>query len=215
MWLNNLYQKIFYGDLIARNSIRNEFALKLMIKKMVESVHDEISFNRIRNIIQSSGVKIGTATIIEYANYLEECWLSFSLKNYLAKLSERESAKKYYFVDNGIVSLFLLNPETILMENMVACQLRRLFGEEIYYVKDKLEVDFFIPEQKLLIQVAYKLNSPETEKRETDALYKFSGLVNADKLMIITLDTERVIEQNGQTIHIVPIWKWLLQIEGK
>lgn len=210
MWLDNLYQKIFYGDLIARYKIRNDFALKLLIKKMAESLHDEVSFNRIRNIIQSTGTKIGTATVIEYTSYLEESWLVFGIKNYLAKISERETSKKYYFIDNGILSLFLQNPETILLENVVACRLRQLFDNQLFYVRSKVEVDFYIPSIKTLIQVAYTIANIETENREVESLLTIGEAVGAENLMIITLDDDRIITRNSVEIKVIPVWKWLL-----
>ena len=211
MWLDNLYQKIFYGDLIAKYKIRNDFALKLLIKKMAESLHDEVSFNRIKNIIQSTGTKIGTATVVEYTSFLEESWLVFGIKNYLAKISERETSKKYYFIDNGILSLFLQQPETFLLENIVACKLRQLFGNQLYYVRSQVEADFYIPTTKTLIQVAYSLSNFDTENREVDSLLKVNETIAAENLMIITLDTEKIISQNSVEIKVIPVWKWLLK----
>lgn len=211
MWLENLFQKIFFGDLVARYKIRNDFALRLMIKKLAESCQDEVTFNRIKNIIQSAGYKIGTATLIEYMEYLKETWLIYSIKNYQAKISERETSGKYYFVDNGILSLFLMNAETILLENIVACQLKRLYGEGVYYLKSKSEVDFYIPEKQLLIQVCYKINMVETEKREVDALMSAAQKVDTKEMLVITLDTEKVQDVNGFQIIFVPVWKWLLK----
>ena len=213
MWLDNLYQKIFYGDIIARYKIRNDFALKLLIKKLAESLHDEVSFNRIKNIIQSTGTKIGIATVIEYTSYLEESWLIFGIRNYLAKISERETAKKYYFIDNGIISLFLQHPETILLENIVACKLRQMFGDELFYVRSQVEVDFYIPKNQSLIQVCYNLSTIETENREIDSLLKIKEHINAKTLTIITLNEERVITRNNEEIKVVPVWKWLLTVD--
>jgi len=209
-WLDNLYQKIFYGDLVARYKIRNEFALKLTVKKLAENIHDEVSFNRIKNIIQSTGTKIGTSTVLEYISFLEESWLVFGVKNYLAKISDRETKKKYYFIDNGILSLFLINPATILLENMVAVKLRQLYADQFYYVKTSNEVDFYIPSKKMLIQVCYMMSKTDTEKREMNALLKINEVIKADYLTIITLDEERKKNVNGLEINIIPILKWLL-----
>lgn len=211
MWLDNLYQKIFYGDLIARYKIRNDFALKLLIKKMAESLHDEVSFNRIKNIIQSTGTKIGTATVVEYTSYLEESWLVFGIKNYLAKISERETSKKYYFIDNGILSLFLQKPETILLENIVACKLKQLYDNQLYYVRTQVEVDFYIPTTKTLIQVSYNIDNFETENREIESLLKVNETIAAENLIIITLDNEKVVTRNLVEVKVIPVWKWLLK----
>lgn len=158
-----------------------------------------------------AGSKIGTATIIDYISFLKESYLVFELENYLAKISDRESRKKYYFIDNGIVPLFLNNPETILLENMVACRLKQLYGDQLYYIKAQAEVDFYIPTQKMLIQVAYNIQNPETEKREINSLMKNLPLVEAEKLMVITFDQEKVLEAEGYKIELIPVWKWLLK----
>ena len=210
-WLDNLYQKIFYGDLVARYKIRNEFALKLTVKKLAENIHDEVSFNRIKNIIQSTGTKIGTSTVLEYISFLQESWLVFGVKNYLAKISDRETKKKYYFTDNGILNLFLINPAIILLENIVAVKLRQLYAEQFYYVKLNNEVDFYIPSEKMLIQVCYSMRNTETEKREINTLLKINEVIKAEFLAIITLDEERTENMNGSEINILPVWKWLLK----
>jgi len=210
LWLQNLYNKIFFGDIIARYKIRNDFALKLIIKKLAESVHDETSFNRIRHIIQSAGVKIGTATIIDYIEYLKETWLLFSIKNYFAKITERETAGKYYFIDNGILSLFLMNAETILFENLIAIYLKKKYGNDLFYLKKNNEVDFYILKEKTMIQAAYSLHNPETETREIKAMINLASHVETEKMMIITLDTEKQLQYNHHSITVIPVWKWLL-----
>ena len=210
LWLTNLFEKIFYGDLISRYKIRNDFALKLMIKKMAESIHDEISFNRIKNIIQSTGIKIGTATLIDYVKYLKETWLIFEIKNYFSKISSRETPGKYYFIDNGILSLFIMNPETILLENIVALRLKQLYGNEFYYFKSQTEVDFYIPKKKIMVQAAYQVHLVETEKREINSLLKAAKQVETKEMWIVTLDTEKQMKVNDFTIQFIPVWKWLL-----
>ena len=113
-WLSSLFNKIFFGDLVARYSIRNDMALKVLIRKLAESVKQPSSFTRLANLVSSTGKKITTDTIIDYLNYLEDTWIMFSLENYASKLADKVSNKKYYFMDNGILSLFLMDPETSL-----------------------------------------------------------------------------------------------------
>ncbi|MDZ7743061.1 MAG: hypothetical protein U5Q03_15320 [Bacteroidota bacterium] len=57
---------------------------------------DETSFNRLKNIIKSSGVGIGTQTLIEYFEYLNDSFLISSIGNFNAKFVERESKKKFW-----------------------------------------------------------------------------------------------------------------------
>lgn len=209
MYLSNLFQKLFYGDIIARYSVKNEKALQLVVKKMAESVNNETSVNRIKNLVKSIGIPVGTSTIFEYLKYLEESYLLVSVENYIHKFVERETKKKYYFIDNGILMLFLNNQDTKLLENLVFLELKRRYTN-IYFYKRNLETDFYIPEEKLLIQVSYSISDIETEKREVKSLLKSNEELTCNKKIIITFDTEKQLQIDNITIDVLPIWKWLL-----
>jgi hypothetical protein len=208
-YLSNLFQKVFLGDIISRYQVRNPFALRLLVKKLAESTMDEVSFNRMRNIISSTGLQIGTATVIEYLKHLEEAFLISPLDNYQAKISSRASKKKYYFRDNGILSLFLMDPPSFQLETLVYNHLRVFNGSNVYYLRNGYEVDFFVPGE-LLIQVCYGLDEPATRKREVSALLKASEKYQVKKRYIITYNSEETMEENGRKIEVLPLWKWLL-----
>lgn len=211
-WLSVLYQKIFLGDLIARYKIRNEVSLKLLVKKLSESINQPSSFNRLANIVSSAGQKIQTSTVIDYMQFMEESWLIFSMENYAAKFVEKESAKKYYFRDNGILNLFLIDPDTALLENRVAIELKKHFCNEVYFYNKNVEVDFYVPQHDWLIQVAYSIANDDTREREISSLLKVAKHLQAKRLTIITYNEEHTISlDNGSTIEVIPLWKWLLE----
>ena len=211
-WLSGLYQKIFFGDLVARYSLRNSDSMRLLVKKLAESVMQPSSYNRLKNIVSSAGDSVGVRTIIDYVGYLQETWLIFSLENYAARFAERESNRKYYFIDNGILNLFIFRPETLLLENLVAITLHRQFGEKVYFYNQHIEVDFYIPEESWLIQVSYNISDVQTFEREVNGIVKAAKFLNAERLQIVTRNDERVIEKDGLSIEVLPIWKWLIQI---
>ena len=208
-WLSVLYQKIFLGDLVARYKIRSDVSLKLLVKKLSESVKQPSSFTRLANIVSSAGQKIQTSTIIDYVKYMEETWLLFSITNYAAKFAEKESAKKYYFRDNGILNLFLIDPETSLLENRVAIELKKHFGNEVYFYNKSVEADFYVPQHDWLIQVAYSLRDNDTREREVSSLLKVAKHVAARQLTIITYNEEQTIQVDDFSIEVMPLWKWL------
>ncbi len=212
-WLSNLYQKILLGDLVTRYQVRNAFALQILIRKLAGSVKQPTSFNRLANVVSSSGKKISTDTVIDYLGYLQESWLVFSLENIAAKLVDKVSNKKYYFTDNGLLNLFLIDPLTSLLENQVAIQLRRLYGEEVYFYHRRIEVDFYVPSTQLAIQVCYNIQDVETRRREVGALIKLSKQLAVDRMVIITKEEEDAIEDHGLNIEVIPVWKWLLQTQ--
>ena len=209
-WLSSVYQRIFFGDLISRYQIRNDYALRVLIRKLAESVKQPTSFNRLANIVSASGKKISTDTVIDYLGYLKETWLVLQVENICAKLAEKESNKKYYFVDNGILNLFLIEPVTSLLENLVAIRLRQLYGEDLYFYQRGVEVDFYVMDIQLAVQVSYSLSDPETRSREVNALLKMAEQIEVKSMMIITKDEEETVESDGYSIQVVPAWKWLL-----
>jgi hypothetical protein len=208
-YLSNLFQKVFLGDIIARHQVRNPNALRLLIKKLAESTMDQVSYNRMRNIVISTGLHVGTATIIEYVKYLEDTFLISPLLNFNAKISSREAKKKYYFRDNGLLSLFLMEPTSIQLESLVFNTLRKRYGANLFYMRNGYEIDFFIPGEAM-IQACYSLAEPITRKREISGLLQAFAKNPVKSLHIITYQTEELIVENGVTIHVIPAWKWLL-----
>lgn len=212
-WMSNLFSKIFFGDIIARYKVRNDFALKLMIRKMAESVKQPLSFNRIASIVSSAGKKISTDAVIDYIGYMNDSWLILPYENLYGKLQDKESNRKYYFIDNGLLHLFLIDANTSLLENIVAITLRRKYGEGCYFWNSKTaEVDFVIPEESMGIQVSYSLTDPDTLKRETDGLVKLAAFQDIRHLIIVTKDEENVIDMGAHTIQVIPLWKWLVEV---
>lgn len=212
-WLSSLFNRIFFGDLVTRHSIRNDFALKVLIRKMAESVKQPLSFNRMASIVSSTGKKISTDAVIDYVGYMKESWLILPYENICGKLQDKEMNKKYYFIDNGILGLFLTDPVTSSLENIVATNLRRRYGEDCYfYNTPKWEVDFYIPDQSMAIQVSYSIADEDTKRRESNGLVAISQSLDVDNLIIVTRDEELDIESEDKTIHVVPLWKWLLEI---
>lgn len=209
-WISSLFNKIFFGDLVTRHQVRNDFALRIMIRKLAESVKQPTSYNRIASIASTVGKKISVDTVIDYMGYLQESWLILSYENIAAKLIDKESNRKYYFIDNGILNLFLLDPATSLLENQVAIRLRQKYGSQVYFYNKNVEVDFVVYDEGIAIQVSYSLSDPETEKREVDALLKLNKVLPMRKFMIICKDEERDITVNDVTIQVIPVWKWLL-----
>ena len=214
-YLSSVYQKIYMGDIIARNKITNVAGIRILVRKMAESVCRPISYNRVNNLLSSVGGKLSLATTIKYVEYCEEAWLLLRLRNYATSLADKESNCKYYFIDTGILGLFLIDKDTMLLENLVALNLFRIYGhdpdnERVFFYKTAYEVDFYIPEDELAIQVSYSLLDEETQKRESEALSKLPGHLSCSKRLILTYDEEDRITDKYGTIEVIPTWKWLL-----
>ncbi|MDE6669063.1 MAG: ATP-binding protein, partial [Muribaculaceae bacterium] len=213
-YLMSLYQKIFLGDIAARHRVENIFALRLLFRKLAESVKQPLSFTRATNIVASTGTKIGKSTIINYLSYATDAYLILTVPNIANSITERVSNPKYYFIDNGIISLLALDIRTSLLENLVALTLIRRYGstDAVYHYNHGIEVDFYIPETATAIQVCYSLEgASKTSERETNGLIKISKILSCNRCIIVTYEEEGNIEQDGVNIEIIPAWKFLLE----
>lgn len=210
-WLTSLYQKILFSDIVVRKSIRSERGIGLIVRKIADALMHPLSVKRMHDVIQGGGTKITRETITNYISYLEESYLCFSIPNYRDTLSERSQVKKYYFHDNGLLSLFILEPEPKLLENLVAHTLFRKYRENLFYYNKNIEVDFYIPDKACAIQVAYMLNSEDTREREVSALAALHAYKPLKRALLITYNQEGTIVKGDLQIDIIPIWRWLLQ----
>lgn len=209
--LQSLYQKIYLGDICARNNIRNSKVMGLLIKKLAESVKQPTSYNRLQNIIKSTGQSVTVNTVIDYLSFAVDSWLILPIENGYAKIGERESVKKYYFIDNGILNLFLVDSETSLLENFVAVTLCKKYGREnVVYLKGDKEIDFYIEETNTAIQVSYSIKDDNTRNREVDALCRYAQTNKDVKPMIITWEEKENLVVDGVSIEVVPVLDWIL-----
>lgn len=213
-WLNSLYEKIVLGDVIQRNKVKNEHALRLAIKRLAENVKQPTSYNRLANMVKSAGVSTNTASVIEYVLFVKEACLMFTLDNYASKFAEKETSKKHYFTDNGLLNIFLTYAEASLLENLCAITLYKKYNVDddaprLYYYNRNIEVDFFVPDEGLAIQASYSIDDVETRKREVSALAALNKVYPLTSAYIVTYDEEEEIQLANLNIHVVPIWKWV------
>ena len=211
-YVSSIYQKVLYNDIIVHNDVRNENGMKLMIKKIAESVKQDLSYTKIQNIITGIGYKISKDIIIDYCGYCKDAFLLFIIENYYASFLDKSSNPKYYFMDNGILNLFLDDKRSSLLENIVALHLYRNHKETLYYLKgNKVDVDFYLSDANTAIQVAYSLEKGDTYNREVNNLVEFAK--SSDKknnLLIVTYEEEKKIYIEDKTIEVVPLKKFLL-----
>lgn len=147
-------------------------------------------------------------------SYVRDSYLVFSIANHFAKFAERESVPKYYFSDNGLLNLFLFQKDTSLLENVVAAHLHRLHPDGLYFLKSPttgIDVDFFLPDLGMAIQVAYSLDESSTEREVGNLIKLARGFDLARRFQIVTYGDERSIEADGIVIDVVPAYKFLLR----
>lgn len=216
-WLNELYEKILLGDIIQRNKIKNEMALRLTIKRLAENIKTPTSFNRLAGMVKATGLSITPTSISDYIGYCIDACMLFALENWASKFVERATVKKHYFIDNGLLNIFIADSDTSLLENICASTLhRKSFVDDNYtpyFYNKEVEIDFYLPGLKKGIQACYSLKDSETLDREVRALTTFHRLYGLQEAEIVTYSEDTVIETSELTIQVTPLAKWLMSIE--
>ncbi len=203
--LEQYFDDILYKDIIDRYNLNVQKAKDMAIF-LITNFTSLISLRNVRN-----SLKISYDTIKDYLTYYKEAFLFFTIDHFSYSFKEQKTlASKVYCIDNGLrnaVSFRFSKDEGKLAENLVFIELKRS-NKDVYYWKNKGEVDFVIKEkdQSLTgINVSY---TDEIDERETKALIEFKQKFKKVKeLILITQEVEK--EENG--IKFMPLWKWLLR----
>ncbi|MDI6736969.1 MAG: ATP-binding protein [Nanoarchaeota archaeon] len=201
--LVDLYNDILARDIAARFNADLDIVKKIGFY-LISNIGSPFSYNSI-----ASALNIHYDTIKKYVPYFTEVFALFVVPYFSWKLKvQAKKDMKCYSIDTGIrnaVAFKFSDDWGKLAENAVLVELKRR-GEDVYFWKNKKEVDFIVKAQDRLtaINVSYTDSVP---KRETEALLEFSEMHGSAKLIVITKDTEKTDERG---IIYVPLWKWLL-----
>lgn len=213
--LKDYLDLIVYKDVVERHNIKNQALLKHLIKYMFVNMGTLISLNKLYNEYKSQGYKVSKDALYDYIAYLQEAYTLFTTPIYRNSVREEQrNPKKLYAIDNGFKKLFsisLSDDYSKLCENMAFLHLRRM-SDEVYYFKQKQEVDLYAKvEQEYLVNVSYQIEDEKTLKREVNALVEGMDYFKLDRASLITADREEKIEVEDRVIEVIPMWKWLLR----
>lgn len=123
--------------------------------------------------------------------------------------------KKLYSIDVGfkqVVDIPMTSDTGRIYENIVFLELRRRV-KDIYYFKGKQEIDFYYAEGRShhLINVCYDFEKPATRQREIKGLLEGMTSFSMRSALLLTAEKEEEIQIENKTIHVRPLWKWLLE----
>lgn len=222
-YLSALFDSILLKDITKRFRVRNTNELYILANYLLTNCANPLSINGITDDLGLGSVN----TTQKFCKYLSETYLFFFLPRFNSKLKLMQKADtKVYVVDSGFIyaRAFELSPNWgRLLENMVFVELMRrdyIIGKSLFYYRSRndREIDFVCRNGAVvnqLIQVSYDIGTRKTLEREISALVEASDELKCDNLVIIAYDEEKTIEKNGKKIQVIPVWKWLLQIDNK
>jgi len=190
-YLKNIYNTIFFKDIVSRFNIRNVSFLTDLTKYLANNCGSIFSANSIEKYLKSQKIKVSYDIIINYLDYLEKAFFINRVKR--EEINGKkifEIGEKVYFEDLGLRnSLVGYNSNDIhkIMENTVYNHLKiREYEVTIGTLKSE-EIDFVAKKnnETIYIQVALQLTDFNTIEREFGNLLKIED--NFEKY-VITLD---------------------------
>ncbi len=210
--LRTLYDDVLYRDIATRHRIEEVRALKELSFYLMSNPGNLISFNKLKDQFHLGSVN----TIKNYIEYLENSWLFFTVNVYDYSVKRQQiAAKKTYCIDTGLANAVGFNFSANtgrLIENLVFLALRRKEREIFYYTTPAgFEVDFYIPEQRLLIQVTQNMNKSSTREREVRALVDGMRSIPQAKGVILTDSNLQPVTVDEFTVEFRSVAEWLLE----
>ncbi len=191
-YLDDLFNSIFYKDIVKRYQIRDIDILERLTTFIFDNIGNIFSASSIAEYYKKEmNIKISNKTITNYLKYLENaCFIKKVKREDLEGRGILKFNEKYYVSDHGFCEAKAKgNIDNIgrVMENIVYFEfLRRGWKITIGKTND-FEVDFVCRKHKetVYVQVSYLLETAETIEREFRPLSKIKD--NYPKY-IITMD---------------------------
>ncbi len=191
-YIKNVYNTIFFKDIVGRFNIRNVSFLTDLTKFLADNCGSIFSVNSIEKYLKSQKIKISYDAIINYLSYLERAFFIHRVKR--SKIGGKkilDIGEKIFFEDIGIRNALVgysINDIHKIMENVVFNHLKINNYDITIGVNKNTEVDFVAKSnnEKIYIQVSYLLNNKQTIEREFGNLLKIED--NYPKF-VVSMDT--------------------------
>ncbi|RRN02380.1 ATP-binding protein [Bibersteinia trehalosi] len=189
--VQDIYASVILRDTVQRHKIRDVELLERIVKYAFDNIGNTFSGKNVADYFKSQQRKIDLNTVYNYLKALESAFILHRVERFDIKGKEiLKTQEKFYLGDVSLLYAtmgFRTSLISGILENLVYLELKRR-GYQVYIGKlDKQEIDFIAQKQneKIYIQVAYKLESEETVKREFSPLQEIAD--NYPKY-VITMD---------------------------
>ena len=203
---------MYFRDLVERYTMTNIPLLESLMDKLFSSFSMKFSLTSFYKQYKDK-FPFSKDLLFRYYKYFLQSMLVFEVRKFAESTYKRmRNPAKIYPVDTGLCRRITSADTGRLLENLVFMELRRR-GFDVFYFEEKRECDFIVriaDNQLSAIQVSFELNKENTE-REVVGLIEACKQINIKEGLILTNDEETVFEQEGITIKVFPIWRWLLE----
>ncbi|MEX0982952.1 MAG: ATP-binding protein [Bacteroidales bacterium] len=187
----DIYSSAILRDTIQRHKIRDVELLERVVKFVFDNVGNKFSAKNVADYFKSQQRKIDLNTVYNYLNALESAFIIDRIPRYdLVGKEILKTFEKYFVGDQAIIYSVMGYKDRMIsgvLENIVMLELKRR-GFKVFTGKwGEREVDFVAEknENKIYVQVAYKLTEQSTIDREFNTLLEIKD--NHPKY-VVTMD---------------------------
>lgn len=210
-YIRTVFENILYRDIIARYSIKQQKLFKELVNMLATTSSSSFTYNSLKESLGLSNA----ITVKEYISYLQNSFLFFEVTKFDYSLKKQLNApKKIYIIDpvfHRFCGMAISPDKGHLLENLVFIELKRR-KKEVYYFSKKHQCDFVVKEGTTVheaVQVCYELDESNRE-REITGLLEAMTTFELSQGVLLTMEQEEEIRVETKSIHVVPVWKWLL-----
>ena len=215
-YLNAIYTTILLKDIVGRHAIRQVPLLENIARFLFDNIGQTVSANRIAAYLKAQRLRVGVDTVVNYLGYFQEALIAHRASRYdIRGRRLLELYEKYYLGDIGMRHALLGYREADMgpiLENVVYLELRRR-GYAVSVGKwVEREIDFIATreDEKLYVQVAYLLASPETIQREFGPLQE-----TPDNYPKLVLSLDQVFGSDYEGVRRMHLLDYLLDKNSK
>lgn len=218
--LKGYYHVMFYRDLVERYQIKSIKLFEDYLALLFDQMSSHFSISSTAKKLEACGYSLSKNTLSNFSKYTQEAFLIFEVRNQSFKIKEvLRSPKKIYVIDHGLAQAVRFSSSEDrgrILENIVFLALKRK-GENIRYFREKGECDFLLSDRgrpSRAIQVTQNMASRETREREFAGIQEVWDRYPLKEGIILTEDDSETLKMERHEIRVLPIWYWLLNMEG-
>jgi predicted AAA+ superfamily ATPase len=208
---NVLALQQYIGDIILRDiaqryNIRKIEVLQKLTLYLIYNMGNVINVSRLAELVGSN-----RTTVLELIAYLKEVYMIFTTSSFSFSLNEQLTStrpKRVYCIDNGFFAAIKTNAEKDFakkLKNIVFQHLRFRWGEELFYWKEKVEIDFVLKDG---FPVSVSVDEKDKD-REVYRLFHYLHQHNLPLGILISWNKLQILEENERKIMILPLWLFL------
>ena len=179
LYLKDIFTSYFEMDIRRLADFRQMSAFRDLLLLLMQRVGSKLEISKL-----ASEIGISRETVYSYLAFLEGSYFISRIPPFSRNVDREVSgARKVYFCDNGMISLFGKVSDGALLENAVFMNLRHLGKVNYYQKRSGAEIDFILPDHRIALEVKKRADEKDFKK-----LKRLCDALNLNECYIISQD---------------------------